>query len=231
MVSTFDTMLTPRSPATVRHALLTLSGVLLLSGVVWQAEPPRQASDAASDRPPAADTAAIERRAGGIVGSKHDFTQGGAAARDLCLPCHTPHITASEAPLLTQRASGRMRPRGYGAMGIELDAASLLCLSCHDGVVATDVFTGPHAMSWAERSGGGAAPGANRLTSHPIGIEYPSGAPRYASATTVSAAGLKLPNGRIQCTTCHDPHNTHNHAGMLTISNARSRLCLTCHRL
>ncbi|MBW7904468.1 MAG: cytochrome c3 family protein [Phycisphaerae bacterium] len=229
MVSTLNTIPTPRSPAAVRHALLLLSATLLLSGVIWQAEPPREAPAA----PPTAvaDTAAIERRAGGIVGSKHDFTQGGAAVRDLCLPCHTPHITASEAPLLTQRASGRMRPRGYGAMGIELDAASLLCLSCHDGVIATDVFTGPHAMSWAERSGGGAAPGASRLTSHPVGIEYPSGAPRYASATTVNAAGLKLPNGRIQCTTCHDPHNTHNHAGMLTISNARSRLCLTCHRL
>jgi predicted CXXCH cytochrome family protein len=48
----------------------------------------------------------------------------------------------------------------------------------------------------------------------------------------VTADGrIKLPDGRIQCTTCHDPHNTQRHAGMLVISNDRSRLCLACHRL
>ena len=42
---------------------------------------------------------------------------------------------------------------------------------------------------------------------------------------------VKLPDGRIQCISCHDPHNTGRHAGMLVKSDHRSNLCLTCHRL
>jgi predicted CXXCH cytochrome family protein len=40
-----------------------------------------------------------------------------------------------------------------------------------------------------------------------------------------------LPGGRIQCVTCHDPHNSGRHEGMLVKSNRRSRLCLSCHRI
>jgi predicted CXXCH cytochrome family protein len=186
-----------------------------------------RAQEPPSSQPAETTPDVVQSFAGGIIGSKHDFTAGGS--RDLCLPCHTPHITAAEAPLLTRRPADIRRTQGYGAFGVELNAASLLCLSCHDGVVASDVFTGPHAMTWSERSGDGIR--GNRLTSHPIGTPYPTGEPKYASAAAVISAGLPLPKGQIQCTTCHDPHNTGGHAGMLVISNERSRLCLACHRL
>lgn len=201
-------------------AVFTVLGALLVA--LASASPPQRAEGRAATGD------LVEQVAGGIVGSKHDFTQGGGSTRDLCLPCHGPHITAAEAPLLMQRSSGVQRPRAYGARGVELSAASLLCLSCHDGTVATDVLAGPHAMTWTERNAAGARGG---LTSHPVGTPYPAARDGYASSAAVVAAGLPLADGRLQCTTCHDPHNTGGHAGLLVISNQRSRLCLTCHRL
>jgi predicted CXXCH cytochrome family protein len=180
---------------------------------------------------PAAEADALERLARGIIGSKHDFTDSGRVARDLCLPCHTPHVTSREAPLITATQPAPVSGLALGAE-VQLSAASLLCLSCHDGVVASDVYAGPHAMTWSDRAGGGVRAGTSRLTSHPIGTLYPVARPDYASPGAVSSDGrIKLPDGRIQCTSCHDPHNTERHHGMLVISNERSRLCLTCHRL
>ncbi len=216
---------TALKPPRAALSLLAAWGLVLGAGalVVW----PGRASSA-QDAPA---RAAQRDFSGGLLGSKHDFTQDGGATRDLCLPCHTPHLTAAEAPLLTRRAAPPQRAQKYGALGIELSAASLLCLGCHDGVAAPDVFTGPHAMSWMDASGGGSRVRKSRITSHPVGIAYCDGVDGYAGSSAVVAAGLPLPEGRIQCTTCHDPHNTHRHPGMLVISNERSRLCLACHQL
>jgi predicted CXXCH cytochrome family protein len=186
----------------------------------------------AQSAPAVGEDATLDPLARGIAGSKHDFSDGGRVPRDLCLPCHTPHISAAQAPLLVKRPAATTPTRAYGTPAGELNEASLVCLSCHDGTVARDVYAGTHAMSWSELSAAGLAPGQARLTNHPVGIRYPVGNPKYHSAEAVAAGErIHLPDGRIQCTTCHDPHNTQRHAGMLVISNDRSRLCLACHRL
>lgn len=168
----------------------------------------------------------------GLRGSKHDFSDSAREPRDLCLPCHTPHITASQAPLIVRRAASSQPVRPYQTGIGGLDESSLLCLGCHDGVAAPDVYAGAHGLTWSDRSGMAGGLGRRRLTSHPVGIAYPGSDEKYHPAAAVtSVGGLKLPKGRIQCTTCHDPHNTHRHAGMLVISNDGSRLCLSCHRL
>lgn len=187
---------------------------------------------------PAGDLSASARPeyAGGLIGSKHDFSDGGRLGPDLCTPCHTPHqparqVAADGTLRVTRGGEGRaLRPTGWG--DTLLDNASLLCLSCHDGVVAPDVFVSSHAATWSEAGTLGPGGGRNRLTSHPVGVRYPQSAEKYHSAGAVVSDGrMKLPGGRIQCTTCHDPHNTQRHAGMLRTSNERSRLCLACHRL
>src|SRR5262245_36492640 len=61
----------------------------------------------------------------GIVGSKHDFSDGGRVPRDLCSPCHTPHITASQAPLLVKRSAAIEPQRPYQTKAGELSEASL----------------------------------------------------------------------------------------------------------
>lgn len=169
--------------------------------------------------------------ASGLIGSKHDFSQSAIHARDMCTPCHVPHIPPARAPLLDSRPEAKGRYRPYNAAGTDLDATSMLCLSCHDGVIATDVFTAAHGTQWNRQTirspfGGGGA------TGHPIGIRYPTSSKTYHSEASVLADGaIKLPAGRIQCISCHDPHNTERHDGMLVKSNAGSRLCLSCHRL
>ncbi|MCG3125860.1 MAG: hypothetical protein CHACPFDD_00687 [Phycisphaerae bacterium] len=184
------------------------------------------------DLPPSQSDVSREPMTLGLRGSKHDFSDSAREPRDLCLPCHTPHITASQAPLIVRRAATTqpLRPYQTGIGG--LDESSLLCLGCHDGVAAPDVYAGAHGLRWSDRTGAPGGLGRRRLTSHPVGIEYPAADAKYHPAAVVTGtAGLKLPHGRIQCTTCHDPHNTRRNAGMLVISNDGSRLCLSCHRL
>jgi len=204
-------------------------------------DPPRQPTAtqpaASQATQPAADdqrpTAAREQLLSGLIGGKHDFTQGGQSGRDLCLPCHTPHLVAAPPPRLDRRPTTTQPLRPYQGVGIELSGWSLLCLGCHDGVTAPDVYSSPHAITVAEQLAGGRL-GARGLRSHPVGGEYPPAgdeAQAYEPRAAVEAAGLLLPEGRIQCTTCHDAHNTNRHGEMLRISNRRSRLCLTCHRL
>ncbi len=168
--------------------------------------------------------------AAGLVGSKHDFTESLAHPRDLCTPCHTPHLTGGRAPLWDRRPAAAAALASYQSTGAEFDGSSLLCLSCHDGVIATDVFTETHGTTW---SVGRAWPrGPGRRAGHPIGVKYPPAEPTYHSIAAVTADGrIKLPEGRVQCISCHDPHNTHRHPGMLVRSNRGSRLCLACHRL
>lgn len=203
------------------------SGFLLLALQTEQ-------SDAAPPTPrgglPAA--ALEEQFASNLLGSKHDFTDGGRAPRDLCTPCHTPHLTSGRAPLRRAddpRHEAPTRPRSIEVAG--LNDASLMCLSCHDGVVATDIDAGAHAVLWPDRAHN-ELPGRSRLTSHPVGTRYPANDPAYRSAAEVTADGrIQLPGGRLQCTSCHDPHNTQRVPGLLVMSNERSRLCLSCHRL
>jgi predicted CXXCH cytochrome family protein len=88
----------------------------------------------------------------GVLGSKHDISTPGAGYSDqVCAFCHTPHVanTVLGAPLwnrvvdrtkvfaLYQSATLNTTP------GDPNDSlASLLCLGCHDGTLATVVFGG-----------------------------------------------------------------------------------------
>ncbi len=239
-------------PYAARLAALAMIPLLLIAAVAQSGSPP-PASDAPDARdgspaPPAPNAspspqtqasageagpdALAARLSAGLVGSKHDFTAGGQVGRDLCLPCHTPHLTTGEAALRVAQPPPRRVLRPSDSPDVELSAASLLCLSCHDGQVAPDVFAGAHATTWADRASGAAGSARARLAGHPVGTLYPANAPRYRSASAVESDGrLRLPGGRIQCTTCHDPHNVGRHAGLLIRSNERSALCLSCHRL
>jgi predicted CXXCH cytochrome family protein len=173
---------------------------------------------------------ARSRLLSGLVGSKHDFTRLGQGGRDLCLPCHTPHQVTTPAPRLDRRAGIEQPLQPFQTLNLEISGWSLLCLGCHDGITASDVYSSPHAINVAGQLGDRRL-NTRGLRSHPIGTPYPLAAETYDAPAAVEAAGLPLDNGRIQCTTCHDAHNTQNFGHMLRMSNEGSRLCLTCHRL
>ena len=177
----------------------------------------------------AADWADGGQLANGLIGSKHDFRSLNESVRDLCFSCHTPHLVSAPSPLLDRRTTTTPPLRPYRGVNMELTGWSLLCLGCHDGITAQSVYSTAHATQLAGQLGNSRL-GSKWLRSHPVGTLYPLAAEEYEPRAAVETAGLPLPDGRVQCTTCHDAHNTRGYQGMLRISNERSRLCLTCHR-
>jgi predicted CXXCH cytochrome family protein len=65
---------------------------------------------------------------------------------------------------------------------------------------------------------------------HPIGMDYAAYSSRdnknYKPAAAFNSK-MTFVNGRVGCTTCHDPLNLDK--GHLVMSDTRSALCLTCH--
>jgi len=105
-----------------------------------------------------------------------------------------------------------------------LDSFSKDCMGCHDGFQASDrkinyKNTPGQKSHWSQ--------GASE---HPIGMNYSAYAAMDSkSFKPVSSFGSKMMfvNGRVGCTTCHDPLNQEK--SHLVMSDYRSALCLTCH--
>ena len=227
-------------PLMVALAMAIATSSLLLAQVVEEKAGDAAGADSAKVAPaqPQATAAKADEAAGatkreeresGLAGGQHDFRFGRGRGRDLCRACHAPQNVEAPPPKLDRRPAKVQPLRPYKGMGVELDRWSLLCLGCHDGVSAPDVYSVSHATTLAGQLGSSRL-GARGLRSHPVGIKYPPPDEQYHPRAAVEAAGLTLPDGRIQCATCHDPHNVHQQAGMLRMSNERSRMCLACHR-
>lgn len=112
-----------------------------------------------------------------------------------------------------------------------LDNATIECLSCHDGALATDSTVITVC--------------SNPDCDHPLGVDY-----RIISTMNygLKPASLLDPNiklannATIGCTTCHVPYKKKDHATlsalralypepdpMLTVDNTESGLCFGCH--
>ena len=57
---------------------------------------------------------------------------------------------------------------------------------------------------------------------HPVGVTYVSG-----TYYVVGASGLPTPAGRVECSSCHEPHATTANTKFLRLS--RATLCQGCH--
>ncbi len=179
---------------------------------------------------------------GVITGSKHDFkaatwNTGG----QICITCHTPHnAIASAGPLwnhtvtaaaFTLYTSGTSST--FNGITSQPGGTSKLCLSCHDGTVDLDAFTGK-AGALSGKMTGAALLGINLSTHHPVSFTYNTalatadGGLKDPSATPAVAAMLFANN--VECASCHDAHNN-GPVGtkLLRATNAASALCLTCH--
>ena len=183
---------------------------------------------------------------GVITGSAHDFHAETWANGEICLPCHAPHnnqnttgqLLWNHNPSLTA-ASGytfysslTMNAPAPGAMS----EISRTCMSCHDGTTAVDAYGGNSGSIYLT---GSRNLGTNLGNDHPISITYDAAlasADGHLFNPTTKASGLggtitadMLAGGKIECSSCHDVHNTYGIAGLLKITNASSVLCLTCH--
>ena len=197
--------------------------------------------------------AAHSGMAGTLAGTAHDFSTAAWGSGQVCVACHTPHNSiggASAAPLwnhtvttqtYTLYASSTLKAtQGQPTVGDKL------CLSCHDGTVALDSYRGLAGSAYVSRVNNlGTTPNLH----HPSSILYdtalfnlksgslfdPSskvvtvGAGTQSKTGTISA--VMLSGGQVQCSSCHDVHNTYTAStkNLLRIGSGGSAICLACH--
>ncbi len=188
--------------------------------------------------------------AGTIVGSAHDFSGDAWSGGQICVACHAPHNTAvlADAPLWNHALSTATytvyASSTFNAAAGQPGSTSKLCLSCHDGTVAVNSFggaTGTDFLTGKENLG------IALTNDHPIGFTYDAAlvttdgalAPITTAVTIGSGTKTKagtiasnmLYNGKMECASCHDVHNTFTAAGgnLVKVSMAGSALCTTCH--
>jgi len=190
--------------------------------------------------------------AGTIVDSPHDFTgYHWSESGEICSPCHTPHQTRSM-PLppwnrqLQTDTYSLYTPIEFPEMaeteGHRPNNSSKMCLSCHDGTVAPETFgdvSGGSGCLQQDPFSGGAAGG-----DHPVSFLYdtslaladgdlydPSRKISGVADSTGTISDDMLFEGMMECSSCHDVHNTRAvpETKLLLKDDAGSGLCLTCH--
>ena len=171
----------------------------------------------------------------GVLGGPHDFRDPQRGPSNACSACHVPHLQTIRTPAAptTQPATRMFRMVGQRRV-FQPDRympgpSSLICLGCHDGTVATSTIGSSHALLAGVREGFD-VPEDFVWRDHPIGVRYPKDRRNFRPESRIRAQGkIRLPEGRIECISCHDAHNTAGVDKMLAISNRRSALCLACH--
>jgi predicted CXXCH cytochrome family protein len=163
-----------------------------------------------------------------------------------CTFCHAPHSgLGGVTPLWNQKLSTSSyvvyRSSTYHEQGTQpaLGVTSSLCLSCHDGTVAV----GQSAVYGQIPTVGSWNPidsfGTTLTGSHPFSLVMPLkdaadlAASLASKGTTQDPTGaVKLINGNIECTSCHDPHNQYVDKiaqNFLVRDSSGGQMCLACH--
>jgi len=161
-----------------------------------------------------------------------------------CNYCHAPHSAHPDVQgLWSQKLSTVTNYTLYSDPTMvnqpqepTLGSASNLCLSCHDGTVAPGQ-TSPYGSIKMNGSMYSQDVFGTDLTGvHPFNFKMPlQSAPNLLPSLTAGKTGnpaVKLINGNVQCTSCHEPHvqSIDPVAGdFLVVNNANSALCLACH--
>src|SRR5579864_7324951 len=164
-----------------------------------------------------------------------------------CTFCHAPHSgLGGNTPLWNQKLSTQTytpyNSSTYHQQGNTqptLGVTSSLCLSCHDGTVAVgqSAAYGPLPVTGTLKSADSF--GTTLTGSHPFSLVTPlKDAPSLHSSlvaqgkTADPTGAVKLVNGSVECTSCHDPHvqNIDKVAqNFLVRDSSNAQMCLACH--
>ncbi len=155
--------------------------------------------------------------------SRNQYLRTEARGRDFCVLCHTSFLPLDD-PHIGTISIAHSKSGVYDSdspWAQILDPISLECLSCHDGVIASDAsykIVGGDAVTY-ERDG----------LSHPVGMDYRKSAMNDRELRDVGALSpyIALYDGKVGCASCHNPYSSQHR--MLTMNNAGSALCLECH--
>ena len=196
----------------------------------------------------------------GVTSTVHNLSVSGPGEvrsmteTEVCKFCHIPHNAVVPNPLWSHVLSDVQYdvPKIRSARGIrepapQPDGSSRLCLSCHDGTVALGDIAGaarPIAMAGAQRLGPGRRGyiGTDLTGDHPISFVIPEGdagdpdrdmgvRPR---SLIVGQELVSLDDqGKMQCTTCHDPHSDRYYTGgqvpRFWVKPTVQEVCQSCH--
>jgi predicted CXXCH cytochrome family protein len=162
-----------------------------------------------------------------------------------CQYCHAPHSAKFDIhPLWSQQLSTVTNYALYTDPTMvnqpqepALGSASNLCLSCHDGSIAPGQTSPYGSIKMSGSMNGQDVFGTNLQGVHPFNFKLPlQSAPNLLPSVVASGVtgnpAVKLINGNVQCTTCHDPHVQSIDPvaqNFLVMNNANSALCLACH--
>jgi predicted CXXCH cytochrome family protein len=182
-----------------------------------------------------------------LIGSQHDLSATGAGpvksnSTEACIFCHAPHnINPNVTPLWDHALSAQSYVTYTSSTytsGAQTPAAgsSKLCLSCHDGTVAVGLTVTQGQIATTGSMASSDVLGTNLSTSHPVSMTPADDgslvSTLFPSPGTTKDSAVKLVGGKVECTTCHDPHAPRNDPAVpmfLVRSNSGGALCLACH--
>ena len=187
---------------------------------------------------------------GDVIGT-HDLGPGSkspitGARPDFCMYCHEPHSgLGGRTPLWNQKLTVQSysvytsdTEKNKGTQPL-MGADSNLCLSCHDGTVApgTTAVYGQVAM-WGSMYNYEVF-GSNLQPSHPFALTLPlkDNIDLIASLASQGITGdptgaIRLINGNIECTSCHNAHVQAKDLislNFLVRDSSSGQMCLACH--
>jgi predicted CXXCH cytochrome family protein len=184
----------------------------------------------------------------GVRDTLHNLSAGGAGnvkspvETRICIYCHISH-SANEGAALWSRRKPAANYIPYSSSTIAANpgqptGTSILCLSCHDGTIALgEVMRNGRARELSGNPGrmppGKGLQGTDLSDDHPISFQYSADlAARTEELAMPETLDRQLRldmNGELQCTTCHDAHDS-PYEKLLVLPNIGSQLCVECHK-
>jgi hypothetical protein len=158
-----------------------------------------------------------------------DFDEATYDTSAFCAKCHRSDGPRSSSTFHWM-AVRSAHVRNSGATASEpagrLDATSRRCLSCHDGVNASETrsaFAGTHQPGYV----------GDPRRNHPVGVEYPTKVQRSRGVpfrpVSMLPREVSLPGGQVSCISCHNLYA--DRPGLLAVPIEGSKLCMTCHQM
>ncbi len=179
--------------------------------------------------------------------SKHNLSVSGpgpvtSSTSDVCIFCHTPHNSYLDTKPLWDHTLSSATYNTYisstynGAAQTPSGGISKNCLSCHDGTVALGQTVAKGLIPTSGALSSTANLASDLSNDHPLGFQAINDGQLASTLFQTPPASkdpaVKLPNGRTECTSCHDPHKQNIDAvaqDFLVRSNSGGAICLACH--
>ncbi len=151
-----------------------------------------------------------------------------------CIFCHPPRSQTLKIGLWNEAPAENLFDYPYGRQDEKgtpgkPDGSSLVCLGCHDGTIALgDILSRTQSISNSRDT-----KRTDLSDGHPISFSYDSTLvdknDELENPKTLRQQVRLDTTGKIQCTSCHDPHDDTN-GNFLVMDNSSTALCVTCHK-